>query len=82
MERFILPFSAIVKQPERPYLREALGLAGTCTVIPYRQDEGVGEGAEKTGGKLSQGQVTLMTAVRSGDCGDRGASGYNASKGV
>ncbi len=37
---------------------------------------------KETEGKLSQEQVTLMTAVRSVDSGDRGASGIDASKGV
>lgn len=54
-------------------------MAGTCTAIPYLQDEGE---AKQTEGKLSQEQVTLMTAVRSGNCGDRGASGCNASEGA
>lgn len=65
-----------MEQTERLYLREALGELRTRTAIPYPQDEGVKE----TEGKLSQEQVALMTAVRSGDSGDRGASGCDASK--
>lgn len=42
---------------------------------------GVCGGVKETEGKLSQEQVTV-TAVRSDDCGDRGASGCDASKGA
>lgn len=67
-----------MKQAERPYLREALGRLETSKAIPYLQDEE----DKETEGKLSQEQVALMTAVRSGDSGDRGASGCDASKRV
>lgn len=43
---------------------------------------GGGGGGGEAEGKLSQEQVTLMAAVRSCDCGDRGSSGCNASKGA
>lgn len=38
----------------------------------WRRERGGGEGERGAGGKLSQEEVTLMTAVRSGDSGDRG----------
>lgn len=65
-----------MKQAERPYLREALGRLETTNAIPYPQDEE----DKETEGKLSQEQGALMTAVRSGDSGDRGASDCAASK--
>lgn len=67
-----------MKQAERLYLREALGwLALARPFLIFKM-----KGAKETEGKLSQEQVALMTAVRSSDCGDRGASGCNASKGA
>lgn len=40
VECFILPFSGIVKQAERPYLQGALGRLETSAAIPYLEDEG------------------------------------------
>lgn len=67
-----------MKQAERLYLQEALGwLALAWPFLIFEM-----KGAKETGGKLSQEQVALMTAVTSSDCGDRGASGCNASRGA
>lgn len=61
-----------MEEAEWPYLQEALGrlvLAGPFLIFTIKEwwvDAG-GGGPKETGGKSSQVQVTLMTAVRSGD---------------
>lgn len=75
MECFCLPFSGIVKGLICERRWGGWRVAGPFLILKMN-------GQKETEGKSSQEQVTLMTAVRRGDSGDRGASGCDASRGA